>query len=143
VDLNVPVDTGYRIFVYYRATSGDPWSIYGMSSGTVDVTAGVFSSITVTAPVGLTSLAQGSSLPVTWTTNQTVGSGEFSIWVVSPANSWYLGKLVPADGTASYTDSVVLTMPVDVGYRVFVYYRATPADPWDIYGFALGTVNIE
>ncbi len=37
--LNVPVDTGYRIYVYYRATSGDPWGIYGMGPGTVDVTA--------------------------------------------------------------------------------------------------------
>ena len=39
VDLNVPVDSGYRIFVYYRAQSGDPWGLYGYSSGTVDVTA--------------------------------------------------------------------------------------------------------
>ena len=29
VDLNVPAGPGYRIFVYYRATSGDPWGIYG------------------------------------------------------------------------------------------------------------------
>ena len=51
VALNVPVDTGYRVFVYYRATSGDPWGLYGMSPGTVDVTAG-FTAITVTAPTG-------------------------------------------------------------------------------------------
>ena len=36
---NVPVDTGYQIFVYYRATSGDAWSIYGIAPGTVNVTA--------------------------------------------------------------------------------------------------------
>ena len=35
----MPAGTGYRVFVYYRALSTDPWGIYGFSSGTVDVTA--------------------------------------------------------------------------------------------------------
>ena len=47
----MPADSGYRVFVYYRATSGDPWSLYGMSPGTVDV-AEVFSAISVTASHG-------------------------------------------------------------------------------------------
>ena len=34
-------------------------------------------------------------------------------------------------------------MPANAGYRVFVYYRATPTDPWGIYNFALGTVTIQ
>ena len=141
VDLNVPVDTGYRIFVYYRATSGDPWGIYGMSPGTVNVTAGL-NAISVTAPTGTGSQAQGSSLPVTWTTNTTVASGQFSIWVVSPGNGWYVGKIHAADGTASYSDSVDLNVPVDSGYRVYVYYRATSGDPWGIYGMSPGTVDV-
>ena len=143
VILNVPADTGYHVFVYYRATSGDPWGLYGMSPGTVDVTTAGFNSITVTAPVASGSYPSGTTLPVTWTTNATVASGEFSIWVVSPANAWYLGKIVAANGTASYADSVVLNMPAGAGYLVFVYYRATPADPWGIYGTALGTVTIQ
>ena len=142
VDLNVPVDTGYRVFVYYRATSGDPWGIYGYSSGTVDVIAAGFNAITVTAPTGTGSQAQGSSLPVTWTTNQTVASGEFSVWVVSPGNGWYVGKIHAADGTASYSDSVALNVPVDTGYRIYVYYRAISGDPWGIYGYSTGTVNV-
>ena len=141
VDLNVPGDTGYKIYVYYRATSGDPWGIYGSASGTVNVTA-AFSSISVTAPTGTTSQAQGSSLPVSWTPNTAVASGQFSIWVVSTANGWYVGKIVAADLKASYVDSVDLNVPVDSGYRVFVYYRATTGDPWGIYGFASGTVNV-
>ena len=116
VDLNVPVDTGYRIYVYYRATTGDPWGIYGCASGTVNVTAG-FSAISVTAPTGTTSQAQGSSLPVGWTPNASVATGEFSIWVVSPANGWYVGKIVAADLKASYVDSVDLNVPVDTGYK--------------------------
>ena len=55
--------TGNRVFVYYRATSGDSWSIYGFSSGTVSVTAAVFDSITVTAPVGLVDLAPKTPSP--------------------------------------------------------------------------------
>ena len=141
VDLNVPVDTGYRVFVYYRAASGDPWGIYGYSSGTVDVTAN-FSAISVTAPTGSGSQAQGTSLPVSWTTNAAVASGQFSIWAVSPANGWYVGKIVAADGSASYTSSVDLNVPVDSGYRVFVYYRASPGDAWGVYGFASGTVAV-
>ena len=47
-----------------------------------------------------------------------------------------MGKIVAADGTASYANSVDLDVPVDTGYRIFVYYRATSGDPWGIYGCA-------
>ena len=36
-----------------------------------------------------------------------------------------MGKIVAATGTASYADSVDLNVPVDTGYRIYVYYRAT------------------
>ena len=235
VDLNVPVDTGYRVFVYYRATSGDPWGIYGYSPGTVDVTPPASARSASPPPRARGSQAQGSALPVTWThqrrrrhaassasgwsapangwyvgkivaadgpasyadavdlnvpvdtrlprlrllprhqrrplghlrllaghgrrdrrlqrdqrhrphghdaarpraapcrspgrTNAAVAGGQFSIWVVSPGNGWYVGKIDAADGTASYADSVDLNVPVDAGYRVFVYYRATERRP--------------
>ena len=48
------------------------------------MTAAGFNAITVTAPTGTTSKAQGATLPVTWTTNAAVATGQFSIWVVSP-----------------------------------------------------------
>ena len=70
---------------------------------------------------------QGEALPVTWTTNQAVASGEFSIWVVSPANGWYGGKIHDAAdtvGPASYADSVDLNVPAGAGYRV----RLLPGD---------------
>ena len=59
-----------------------------MSSGTFAVTG---LAITITAPTGTGSYAQGDSLPVSWTATPAQGSGEFSIWVVS-ATSWYLGQ---------------------------------------------------
>ncbi len=67
---------------------------------------------------------------------------QFSIWVVSPGNSWYVGKVKAADGTAAYSDSVPSTLPVGSGYSVYVYYRATSGDPWSLYGLAPGTVNV-
>ena len=70
----MPAATGYRVFVYYRASASDPWSIYGLAPGTVDVSAAL-SSISVSAPAGTTSLAQGAGLPVTWTTRRGGGHG--------------------------------------------------------------------
>ena len=142
VALSVPVGAGYRVFVYYRATPADPWGVYGFAAGSVTVTAPAFSAITVTAPTGASTQAQGTSLPVTWTTNAAVDAGEFSLWLVSPANGWYGGKLVAADGSASYASSLALDVPVGAGYRVFVYHRAAPSDPWGVYGFAAGTVDV-
>jgi hypothetical protein len=143
IDLNVPVDAGYRIFVYYRAAPGDPWSIYGYSAGTVEVTAPAFSTISVTAPATAVSQVQGSDLTVTWTTDADVAAGQFSVWVVS-ANygAWFGGEIVAADGTAAYQTKAALNVPVEAGYRIFVFYRAAPADPWGIYAFSAGTVEV-
>ena len=46
-----------------------------------------------------------------------MASGQFGIWVVSPGGAWYLGKIVAANGTASYADSVNLDVPAGSGYR--------------------------
>ena len=80
-------------------------------------------------------------MSVTWTTNTSVASGEFSIWLVSATNIWSLGKVVAANG-AGYVESVALNVPIANGYRVYVYYRATSGDPWGIFGLAPGTVNV-
>ena len=85
---------------------------------------------------------QGSTLPVTWTTDGAVASGQFSIWVVGAGNGWCVGKIHEADGRASYSDAVDLNVPVDAGYRVFVYYLAQTGDPWGIYAFSAGTVEV-
>ena len=86
----------------------------------------------MTAPTGTTSKAQGAG-PAGHLDDQRRPSprGQFSIWVVSPANGWYVGKIHDAAERrpASYADSVDLNVPVDTGYRVFVYYRATQRRP--------------
>ena len=138
----MPVANGYSLYVYYRASSGAAWSVYGLAAGTVDVT-DVFKSIDVTAPAaGTTVRAQGSLVSVSWTTNTSVNSGEFGIWLVSTGGIWTLAKTVAANGTTSYPDDVTLNVPVANDYRVYVYYRASSGDPWGIYGLAPGTVNV-
>ena len=97
----------------------------------------------MTAPAtGTTVRAQGDLVSVSWTTNTSVNSGEFGIWLVSTAGTWTLAKTVAANGTASYPDDVDLNVPVANDYRVYVYYRASSGDPWGIYGLAPGTVNV-
>ena len=105
------------------------------------------STITVTdPPTGTTSLSQGSSLPVGWTTNAAVSSGEFSIWVVSADyGSWYGGTIVPNNGTNSYQNkSITVTVPPGDNYRIYVYWRPTiGSGAWsDIFDDAPGTVNV-
>ena len=138
----MPVDTGYKIFVYYRATSGDPWGIYGYASGTVNVTAAAFSAISVTAPTGTTQPGPGRR-PAGQLDDQRRGRQR----PVQHLGREHHQRLVRGQdrqptGTASYSDSVNLNVPVDTGYKIFVYYRATSGDPWGIYGYASGTVNV-
>ena len=63
VTVDVPVGTSYHVYVYYRATSGDPWSVYGIAPGTVNVV----QAITVTSPATATDVARGTDLTVAWT----------------------------------------------------------------------------
>jgi sugar lactone lactonase YvrE len=139
---NVAAGVGYQVYVYYRATPTSPWGNYGVASGAITITA-TFSPINVTAPSIPASYARGATLPVTWTTNWTVSSGEFGIWIVSPGNIWTLGKVVPANGASTnYSDSVVLNVATGVGYQSYVYYRATSVSPWSIYGLAPGATTV-
>ena len=137
--LNVPRDTGYVVYVYYRATSGDPWGVFGQGTGTLNVA----DMIDVTSPTGTPVMPQGAFLPVNWTTSQIVSSGQFSIWAMSAQGLFYGGTIVPADpGTMDYAGHLKLDIPTDTGYRIFVYYRATSADPWGVYGQSPGTVDV-
>ena len=64
VDLNVPAGTGYRVYVYYRATSGDPWGLYGASPDTVDVAAVLQRDHASPPLAGTSGQSQGDPLPV-------------------------------------------------------------------------------
>ena len=63
--------------------------------------------------------------------------------MVSPSNSWYIGKTVAADPTStSHADSVLFNLPRGTGYSVFVFCRASPTDPWIDYGLSSGTFSV-
>ena len=46
------------------------------------------------------------------------------MWADS-GSGWYIGKLVPSDGTTSYATNVTLDVPVGASYRIVVGYRPT------------------
>ena len=121
--LNVPVGTGYRIAVMYRPTAGSGAWVFPIaySPGTFDVTAGV--AVTVTAPIGTGSYAQGDPVAVTWTANPDVTTGEYGVWAESSNGAWYGGDLVAA--SAPHSHNLALNVPVGTGYRVAVMYRPT------------------
>ena len=121
--LNVPVGTGYRVAVMYRPTAGFGAWVFPIaySPGTFDVTAGV--AVTVTAPIGTGSYAQGDPVAVTWTANPDVTTGEYGVWAESSNGAWYGGDLVAA--SAPHSHNLALNVPVGTGYRVAVMYRPT------------------
>ena len=80
--------------------------------------------MTVTAPTGTGTYDVWSSLTVSWTTTR-VTSGEFGVWVQSPARVEYVPRIVPVNGGASYSTALTLVMPAGSGYRAVVAWRPT------------------
>ena len=98
------------------------------------MTAGL-NAISVTAPTGTSSKAQGAAQPVSLDDQHDGGQRpvqHLGGLARRTAGTW--ARSHAADGTAGYSDSVDLNVPVDTGYRIYVYYRATSGDPWGIYG---------
>ena len=93
------------IFVYYRATSRRPLGHLRLRLGHGQRDRAAFSSYHRHRAHGHHEPGPGQ-LPCrsAWTPNTAVASGQFSIWVVSPGNGWYVGKIVAADLKASYVD---------------------------------------
>ena len=141
VAADVPVGSGYQVYVYYRASSGAPWTVYGLAPGTVEVTASsVFKSISVSVP---SSVAQGADLTVGWAPNVPVAApAQFSVWLVSSGGIWTQVGLFDADGGPDYAPNVAADVPVDSGYSLYVYYRASSGAAWSVYGLAPGTVEV-
>ena len=101
------------------------------------------SSINVTAPSTPTGVARGANLSVTWAPNVAVAApAQFSVWLVSGGGTWTQVGLFDADNSASYTRNVAADVPVDNGYSLYVYYRASSGAAWSVYGLAAGAVNV-
>jgi FtsP/CotA-like multicopper oxidase with cupredoxin domain len=99
-------------------------------------------SISVTAPTGGGSYVQSSSLPVSWTTNTPVGSGEFAVWADS-GSGFYIGKFVPTNGTASYSTNLPLNVPTGTTYSILVGYRPTVGSgAWTVFAQSSGTFTV-
>ena len=140
VTLAVPLAGGYQIRVGYRPVAGSgSWMVFGASGGSFTVAA---PALAITLPTITGSYAQNSTLPVSWTTNQALASGQFAVWVRS-ASGWYVGKLVAVNGTASYATSVSLAVPLTGGYQIRVGYRPTAGSgSWTVFGASGGSFTV-
>ena len=83
------------------------WGIYGYSAGHVHGRGErLHCHRRHRPPPAATRQPRASSLPVTWTTNSSVATGEFGVWVVSPGGGWYGGKIGgrPRQPASDYDD---------------------------------------
>ena len=141
--LDVPTGSGYEAIVAWRPTagSGRDWTSFGTSPGSFTVTDPV---ITVSAPTGTTTYAQGSLLTVAWTTSPAAtAGGELGLWARSSGGSWYAARLVPASGSSSYSTNLTLDVPTGSGYQAIVAWRPTAGSgAWANWGTSPGSFTV-
>jgi len=98
--------------------------------------------ITVTAPTGTGSYAQGSVLTVSWETEDAVADGEFRL-SLSRQGLIVSNTLVPASGAASYTTGLKLDVPAGSGYKVMVAWRPfVGSGRWGSYALSDGSFTV-
>ena len=98
----------------------------------------VDSVMAVTAPTGGGSYVQGSTLTIVWTAVPAYATREYGVFLWN-GGSWYLGYIVPANGaTTSYSQDVVLNVPLSTTYQAIVAYRTSSAAAWGQFAFSSG-----
>ncbi len=98
--------------------------------------------ITVTAPTGTGSYAQGSVLTVSWETEDAVADGEFRL-SLSRQGIIVSNTLVPATGAASYTTGVKLDVPTGSGYGVLIGWRpVVGSGRWSSFATSPGSFTV-
>ena len=123
--VSAPVGSGYRLAVYYRATTGAGlWLASDLSDQPFAISG---TALTIAAPNGGEDWGAGSVQSLHWQLNAPVASGEFYAWVIAANGTWYdAAQAVPAvAGETDYFHDWTVSAPVGSGYRLAVYYRAT------------------
>ena len=115
---SLPLGAGYRVYVYWRA---DPtvavWDLTA-ESRTFTVTAAT-QHISITSPAGGESWQAGSPPTITWTVAYALASGEFRVWAIDAAGTWYtLTYLTPTAGQTAYRIPVKLPTTLPPGDRL-------------------------
>jgi len=141
--LDVPTGGGYQVVVAYRPTVGSgAWVSFATQTGSFAVTA-ANPTLTISAPTGSGSYAVGANLTVNWTSSPAPPSGEFAVWARSAAGAWYIGDLVPAGASTSYSHDLTLTVPAGSGYQAIVSWRPTVGSgAWGSFGTQTGSFAV-
>jgi uncharacterized protein YkwD len=86
--------------------------------------------------------ASGDPLAVSWTSDQSLGSGEFGMWVRSGTGNWYIGQLVSATGGTGFSQTIPLSVPAGTGYQVIVAYRSSSSESWGSWSTSSGSFTV-
>ncbi len=134
--------TGGSVTMSWTATPGASyWAIAAVPINPA-ATGPALSSIAVSAPAATASVARGGELAVSWAPDAAVAApAQFGVWLVK-GGVWSLAAVYDADDSASYTRQVPVNVPVDTGYQVYVYYRATSGAAWSVGGLAAGALDV-
>ena len=116
---SVPAGLGNEVIVSYRPVAGTgAFMSWATSPGNFSVDA-IPPSLTVTDPTG-GSYTQGTTLTVTWSDAR--ADGEYGVWLYG-GGTWYYSQLVAANGAASDSATVTLSVPPGSGYQAVIAYR--------------------
>ena len=89
---------------------------------TIDAT---FWALTVTAPNGSESWANGSVHDLSWTVSPAVSVGAFNAWLIDGVGNWVatVDTVAVVDGQADYSVPWTVSAPTRADYRLSVWYR--------------------
>ena len=115
----------YRLTVWYRpdATVWGGWLANDESNAAFTVT-GAPLAVTVTAPNGGESWANGISQNLDWTLNTAVAVGALNVWLIDGAGNWVTTVgTVAATGLTAYSVPWTVAAPARADYKLSVWYR--------------------
>jgi len=65
------------------------------------------------------------------------------VWARSAAGAWYIGDLVPAGASTSYSHDLTLSVPAGSGYQAIVSWRPTVGSgAWGSFGTQTGSFAV-
>ena len=132
--LSATVSAG-TYYVTVRGTGkGDPLTGYsnyaslGAYTLSATLTPPAALALTVTAPNGGESWANGSAHNLSWTLNAAVSAGAFNAWLIDGVGNWVPVPGTPAvPGQATYGVPWIVSAPARADYRLSVWYRPDAA----------------
>ena len=135
---SLPVASDYKLTVYYRPDAS-VWSFTLNDISDAAFAIGTPAAVlTVTSPNGGESWAPGSPQTLTWSVSTPVLTGDFQLWVVDSANTYYyVGSKAVDPALTNYSLGWNASLPVASDYKLTVYYRPDAS----VWSFTLNDIS--